>query len=468
MRSQPKPHSAKSVAEDTILGDDLEKILHRARRLAAAGQNEDAYASYLEFLRRMPSHPAALHELGGLAHAKGHRSAARSIYGKIVHLWPQDPIGHINLGNILCEDGDLALAEQHFLAAIAIRPDAVDAHRGLAQLLSDRGEISAAGRHWRLSFPEQAITTQPYRGAATAVPVLLLISSKGGNIPTRNILDTRIFFVAVLYAEYYKSGLPLPPHALIFNAIGDADLCTDALAIADAIVARSGAPVINQPARVLGTGRAANAACLATVPGVRAPDIRVVSREALAGVRDMAFPLLLRAQGFHTGQHFLKVERQEDLATAAATLPGDNLLLIEYLEARGADGLARKYRVMCIGGALYPMHLAISGDWKVHYFTADMAANATHRAEERQFLEDMPAVLGARALAALTGIGTRLALDYLGIDFALGDDGAVLLFEANATMVINPPSAEPIWDYRRASIGKALQAAQQLLRASAL
>ena len=60
------------------------------------------------------------------------------------------------------------------------------------------------------------------------------------------------------------------------------------------------------------------------------------------------------------------------------------------------DGMARKYRVMFIGGVAYPLHLAISADWKVHYFTAAMAADPAFRAEERRFLDDMPAVARRR------------------------------------------------------------------------
>jgi hypothetical protein len=39
----------------------------------------------------------------------------------------------------------------------------------------------------------------------------------------------------------------------------------------------------------------------------------------------------------------------------------------------------------------------------------------------------------------------------------------VLLFEANATMVINLPDPNPIWDYRRAPITRALDAAKALV-----
>jgi hypothetical protein len=225
--------------------------------------------------------------------------------------------------------------------------------------------------------------------------------------------------------------------------------------------------VINPPARVQETGRAANAKRLAGLRDVVAPAIVSYRRDALLAAKDLTFPLLLRAPGFHTGRHFRRVEAEADLAQAAAALPGDELLAIQYLDARGSDGLARKYRVMIIDGALYPLHLAISRDWKVHYFTADMAANAAHRAEEERFLRDMEAVLGPKAVAALTAIGKRLGLDYMGIDFALGPDVAVLLFEANATMVINPPEPDPIWDYRRAPIDRALDAAKRMVLARA-
>jgi hypothetical protein len=111
----------------------------------------------------------------------------------------------------------------------------------------------------------------------------------------------------------------------------------------------------------------------------------------------LPFPLLLRSPGYHTGRNFILVERAAELAAAAASLPGSDLLVIEYLDARGKDGNARKYRVMMIGGRIYPLHLAISENWKVHYFTSGMADKPDHRQEEARFLGDMPAALGNRA-----------------------------------------------------------------------
>src|SRR5260370_18259790 len=118
---------------------------------------------------------------------------------------------------------------------------------------------------------------------------------------------------------------------------------------------------------------------------------------------------------------------------------------------------------MMIGGEIYPLHLAISGDWKVHYFTSDMADKPDHRLEEASFLSDMRSVLGDRAIAALERIQTALGLDYAGIDFGLGPEGEVLLFEANAKMVIAPPDDDARWAYRPTPIGRLVHAPVALI-----
>jgi len=62
---------------------------------------------------------------------------------------------------------------------------------------------------------------------------------------------------------------------------------------------------------------------------------------------------------------------------------------------------------------------------------------------------------------------TETGLDYAGIDFGLNADGSLLLFEANATMIIAPPPPDPMWDYRRAASERALDAARRMVLARA-
>jgi hypothetical protein len=436
--------------------------LARAAALVANGQDEAAKQLYLDVLRRDPTHFHALNELGTLALSGGFRSAALTAYQQAVQHHPGNKVAHVNLANVLREQQDLAAARRHYLQALSIDPDFPEAHQGMAWVLSQLGEPGAE-QHRQQGYAGHAVVSRAYRGTGTGVPLLMLVSIHGGNVATQLWLNDRHFAVTAIYAEFHDAGMMLPPHALFVNAIGDADLCALALERAEQIVARSSAAVINHPARVRLTGRADNARRLGAIDGVIAPLIRAFPRAAAPMAADLGFPLLLRRPGFHNGEYFVRVDTSAGLAPAIAALAGEELLAIQYLDARGADGMTRKYRVMFIDGIAYPLHLAIASDWKVHYVNSDMAHDASCREEERRFLEDMPGILGARAMAALHQIFALLELDYAGIDFALSPGGSVLLFEANATMIVVPPGPEPKWDYRRRAVDDILQAATRML-----
>jgi hypothetical protein len=454
------------LARQPSAGGAIETEIERAVLLGALNRRADAQQAFVELLRRAPTHFSALNEFGTLLTNMGAIDAACRVYAEAIAHHPANPIGHVNLANLRLRASKYSEARAHYEAALRIDPEHAPAHQGLGAVLADLGDRIGARYHFERGFRGHAISSLPYRGTAPPVTLLQLVSSGGGNIPTAAFLDDRIFQTTVVVADYFDPQALLPPHQLVFNAIGDADLCRPALEAAARLIARTRAPVINDPGAVMKTGRVDNARRLRGVPGVVTPRTVAIARDVLAGPdgadpiarNRLAFPLLLRSPGFHTGRNFVLVEREADLAAAAASLPGDDLLAIEYLDARGSDGSARKYRVMMIDSRIYPLHLAISENWKVHYFTSDMADRPDHRREEERFLGDMGATLGEKAIAALQRIQDALGLDYAGIDFGLGRNGDLLLFEANATMVIAPPAADERWAYRRAAINTILDA----------
>lgn len=449
----------------------VEARYERASLLRGRGLFEEAKRDYLELLRRKPDDFGALNDFGTLALKTGYTDAARSLFGEAVRHHPDNPAGHVNLANLLLLLGEHDAARAHFEAALRIDPGHVHANRGMGNLLAEFGDAAGARRHRDKGFRDHFLTTLPYAGDAPPVRVLLLVSAVGGNIPTAVLLDEAVFQTTVLVSEYYDPETPLPPHDLVFNSIGDADLCREGLEAACSILARTSQPVINHPAAVLKTGRASNVERLRGLPNVIVPRIATLRRAALASPEaadivarnGFGFPLLLRAPGFHTGHHFVRVETAEGLADAAETFPGDDVWLIEQLDAQDREGMFRKYRVMIVDRQLYPLHMAISGNWKVHYFTADMADAAGNRAKEADFLDNMAGVVGARGIAALERITVMLALDYGGIDFAVNAQGDILFFEANATMVIAPLSRDEKWAYRRPSFDKVFAAVRGML-----
>ena len=75
----------------------------------------------------------------------------------------------------------------------------------------------------------------------------------------------------------------------------------------------------------------------------------------------------------------------------------------------------------------------------------------------------MASVIGPRGMAALKRINATLGLDYGGIDFAVNGYGDILFFEANATMVVMPPSNDDKWAYRRPTFANVLSAVRTML-----
>ena len=459
---------------DSLLARDpdaFEARFERAGLLREQGAFEAAKHDYLELLRRRPDDFGALNDFGSLVLKAGYREAARSLFGEAVRRHPDHPVGRVNLANLLFLLGEFDSAREHFEAALRSDPDHIHAHRGMGNLLAEFGDTDGARRHRDKGFRNHFLTALPYCGDGRPVRILLLVSAAGGNTPTASLLDDHTFQTIVLVTEYYDGKVALPAHDVVFNSIGDADICRDGLEAARRILARTSRPVINPPTSVLKTGRLSNVERLRGLPGVVVPRMARLPRRALAGAdaatviagHGFAFPLLVRVPGFHTGRHFSRVEDPQGLAAAVAALPSDDVWLIEQLDARDRQGRFRKLRAMIVDRQLYPLHLAISRNWKVHYFTADMADSAENRRHDGAFLDDMAQYIGPRGTAALERINAVVDLDYGGIDFAVDPCGNILFFEANATMVMAPLAADAKWDYRRPAFEQVFSAVRAML-----
>ena len=454
----------------------IELRFRRAGMLVRQGRDEEAHRDYLAVLDQAPAHFEALNDFGNLLLDTGYRSAARTLFSQAVDTHPDLPAGYVNLANLLLSQADYEAAKNLYQTALTLDPALAEAHRGMSYALSELGDEAAASAHREPGFRGHAVMTWPHRGPGKALPLLVLSSAIGGNIPFKHILDERTFWSSVILCEYFDPETPLPPHRLIINIVSDADLCRQGLDAAERLLAKSPAPVINPPQLVRPTGRLDNARRLGALPGVIVPRSALLPRTGLASDTAQAlladwnigFPLLLRSPGFHTGRHFVRVDALDDLATAVGALPGAELLVMQALDARNDRGDYHKYRVMFVNGTLYPLHLAFSNNWKVHYFSSAMEDQPEYRALEAAFLDDMPSVLGAKAMTALDSIRHTLGLDYGGIDFALGADGDILLFEANATMVVYRPESDEKWAYRRVAVERILAAVRGMVIERAL
>ncbi len=442
----------------------------RACLLEELGRLTRARGAYKGVLARDAKHFGALMNLGTMLYLENRRPEARILYQHATNYHPAEASAFVNLGNVLAED-DPAGARAAYERALELEPTHATGNFALALLLEAQGDARAAQVYRQRAFAEPIVRIAPYRGSGEPLRLLVLLAANGGNIVTTLLLDDRVVETASLVADSYRDGMTLPPHDLIFNAIGDAERADDTLAIAERIGAASAAPLLNRPAAVMQTRRDL-VERLNAIAGVRAPHTELLARDGLDAAaltaRGFTFPLLLRSPGYHMGEHFVFVANADELSAQLAALPGDEILAIAFLDARAPDGSVRKYRALIVDGTLYPVHLAISRSWKIHYFSADMRDNDANRAEEAAYLNDMAGHLGPRAMAALTGIADLLGLDYAGIDFAVGAGGDVLVFEANPAMAVYLPDEDERFAYRRTAIVRIIEAVRRMFSARAL
>jgi hypothetical protein len=134
-----------------------------------------------------------------------------------------------------------------------------------------------------------------------------------------------------------------------------------------------------------------------------------------------------------------------------------------FVDYRSGDGFFRKYRIMFVDGAPYACHLAISPRWMIHYYNAAMAEHAWMRDEEAAFIGDMAAVFAGPRADALREIAAAIPLGYFGIDCAIAGDGRVLLFEADAAMLVHGTDPPDLYPYKRAAFERIQHALTGLL-----
>lgn len=143
----------------------------------------------------------------------------------------------------------------------------------------------------------------------------------------------------------------------------------------------------------------------------------------------LRFPVFIRRIHDHNGPLTRLIHDRRELRNRihALTMAGEQpnrLMIIEYLDTRGADGLFRKYSAFRIGNQIIPAHIIFSRHW-----VAKDSPPEPVREEERQFLHENP------HREALMNIFKEACIEYGRIDYSL-HEGKIQVWEINTNPVL--------------------------------
>ncbi len=340
-------------------------------------------------------------------------------------------------------------------ALLRREPNSRDAHLRLYEIEQMLGNRDAAVAHLRRGLASSRIVTFPAAVEPPAVRVLALyrVAPWEANLPFELIVDERATTVHRLYIdegddERTLAQVPLPPHDVLLNAIAESDRARAALRLAQAFSAHSGVPVINRPGKVIELSRDRVAVRFAESANVIAPLPYRVTSAQLAN-RPVLEPVVVRPVGSQAGVDLDKIDDAAQMHAYLEAHPHELYFAMPFVDYRSADGFYRKYRIMFVDGKPFAYHLAISPRWMIHYYNAPMAENAWMREEEERFIAGVGTVFSGRLAAAIGEIAEAIPLGYFGIDCGIAPDGRLLLFEADAAMLVHGTDDPATFGYKR-------------------
>jgi len=356
-------------------------------------------------------------------------------------------------------------------ALLRREPDHRDAHLRLYEVEQMLGTPAAAVGHLRAAVRASPLVVSPANRAGADLRVLALsrIAPWEANVPLELVVDESRVALTRLYLDgsepLEQLRAQVPAYDVLVNAIAESDEAQPALVRAGELAAALGGRCVNAPAIVAGMGRDAVSARFAASATIVAPPVRRIERSDM-DERVVDAPIVIRPVGSQAGIGLERVATVDALIAYLEHERAQTYYVMPFVDYRGADGFFRKYRVIFVAGRPYACHLAISPRWMIHYYNAAMRDHAWMRDEEAAFIGDLDAVFTGSLADALHEIAAAFPLDYFGIDCAIAPDGRLLLFEADAAMLVHGSDPADLYPYKRAGFERITAALTALLESA--
>jgi len=369
-----------------------------------------------------------------------------------------------NLAQTLYESGDVAGAIVEHRAALAAE-ESVASHMALYELLQMTGAREEALAHQLSALRVQRLFS--YYAAKPQRTVLCLCAPGDWqtNIPVDFLFDRETTTVHKLYLvdEQHTISDVVPTYDVVWNTIAESPEAVQYLAFANHFMHGQQKPALNMPAYVIGTARPLLPTTLADT-GARVAPVSIVDRRTLRNAAvPFPFPLIARPLGSHAGHGLERLDSADACEAYTTRHPADRYFVSTFVDYASEDGYFRKYRLVFVDGVPYPVHLAISPNWMIHYYNAPMAEHQWMRDEEAAFLEDPRGAFDETRFKVLVAIGKAVGLEYFGIDCSIDPQGNVIVFEADAAMLVHTSDPVDLYPYKQQYVPRIYRAVEQML-----
>lgn len=424
-----------------VAGDDL------ARALAALPDPEGGRAAYRAAITRAPQ-IAIHHRVPGSLRPFPGMETIRDALRVALESDPSLAAAHAAFGNVLVREERFIDALAAYRRAVALDPDEAVFHLAAAELAYVIGDEAAANRHRSDALARRRLFAEPHHDGMRSVLVLAAEGPWPINVPLDLIVDhERIALHRLYLGSDAALRDDLPRFDLVFNAMSEYEDLGPQIGAARRFIEGNSIPALNLPARLGNTARPALHGALRDVRGCVVPATLRLTRADLAHQPAPTFPLAVRPVDAHGGRG---LERIADLAGLRSYLDASSAEafdLAAFVDYRDPDGWYRKYRIIFVDGVGYPYHLAISRSWIVHYVTSAMAEHPWMRAEEERFLAEPRRVFPGWERTC-GEVAAAIGLDYFGLDCARLPGGEMLVFEADAAMLVHAHDRRDLFGYK--------------------
>jgi len=454
--------SAPSTASASTAKRDVDRLTAHGMQLRAERQYLPAAQLLAEVADALPHEWLAQYNAGAVFLEASEHAEAIRFFERALALHPFAG-GYTLYAHALALRGDMSAARSAYECATALAPRDFAANWGLFEVNQLLEDNAAALHHQRIALEERCVVSIEAQMPPAQINLLELCiaGTFQANIPLDFLLDRDRITVHKLYVGEHPIP-PLPPYDLVFNTIADAPNAGAALDAAAQFIAAQDRPALNAPQLVQLTSRDSVAALFAHSQHVAVAQT-VRATRASAAQHHPAFPFIIRPLDSHAGNDLAKIDDADALDRyLAATVHTEAFYLSAFVDYRNADGYYRKYRIAFVDGTPYPVHLAISPRWMIHYYNAEMADNAWMRDEEHTFMRDMNSVFSGALADGLGDIARAMPLDYFGIDCSIAADGRVLLFEASTAMIVHLRDPVDLYPYKAQYVPRVIHALERL------